>query len=241
MEHFRLSSGTQITRAGGDSLQVWLDPVRRAQIADNSATRELLRRLTSVDQDVVDPDDPTLKRLVNQQLAISVSELSAREERRTRTRLFVSGMELPACQLFELGLQVTTDLDQASVAILSGTQIHLATTLTDSGVPHLLADFPGDTPRLGPFVVPGRTPCLSCISLQGYDAVPHPDLGDLAKPSRDPLAAALASSFLIRELTTWLDGGTPWTWARTILLGTNPELSQIRTWLRHPECACTWI
>lgn len=241
MQSFKLASGAQIARAGGGSLQVRLDPIRGVRIPDNADTRELLRCLTSADQTPVDPDDPILRQLARHHLAIPASELSARETRRRETRLFVSGVDLPPDLLPKAGLEMTTDPDQASVAILIGTQIHLAGSFTDSGVPHLLADFPGGTPRLGPFVVPGQTPCLSCISLQGYDATSYPHPGEAPESPLDPVTTALAAHFLIRELSTWLDRRTPWTWARTILLGVNPDLSQIHTWLRHPECACTWI
>jgi hypothetical protein len=92
----------------------------------------------------------------------------------------------------------------------------------------------------GPFIVPGTTPCLACIEPQALDDDPLAATTPSADPPRDDSAQGLLQSFLLQDLLTWLRGELPWTWARTILLGTNPQTSRLRDWLRHPECTCTW-
>lgn len=241
MHHFRLANGVQVRQLGSHTLQVALDPIRQVRFPDNSHNRELLRRLARPGVEPIDPADSTLRMLSARRLVVSAGEFSDREHHRARTRVFASGLTLPEAWLAAARVSRADTVTTATVALLVGPQTHLAGSLTAAGLPHLVADFPGGTPRLGPFVIPGQTPCVDCIALQSHEFDPMAtDLPD-PDPDNHPAATALAVSFLFRDLLTWLDGGTPWTQARTILLGPNPEHSQSRTWLRHPECACTWI
>jgi len=241
MHHFRLASGSQVRQLGSHTLQVALDPIRQARIPDNTHNRELLRRLVHPGLDPIDPADSTLRMLIRHGLVLTSAEFSARERRRAQTRILACGIELPGTWLTAAGVSQTDTVGTATVALLVGAQRQLAGSLAAAGLPHLVADFPGGTPRLGPFVIPGQSPCVDCIALQSHEF--DPTGADLADPDPDshPAATALAAAFLFRDLLTWLNGGVPWTQARTVLLGPNPEHSQSRDWLRHPECACTWI
>ncbi|HNN48080.1 MAG TPA: hypothetical protein PKM12_03860, partial [Marmoricola sp.] len=228
MHQFRLATGARVTRLGTGSIQVALNPAQQTRITDNPHNRHLLDCLARPEIGDIDPQDRALGQLIRHQLVITISELKARERRRRKTRLYIAGFEPSPEQLDSIGVRRTQEPEQATVALLLGNQVHLAGDFATAGLPHLVADFPGGTPRLGPFVAPGQTPCLDCLVLQGHDPI---GTGDLTDYEPNPALLPLGAHFLFRDLDTWLDGHTPWTWCRTILLGVNPEHSQFRTWL----------
>lgn len=240
MHAFRLVEGAQITRLGGGTLQIYLDPARRVRVVDSPQNRELLRRLRAPGEGEIDPINRTLQLLREQGLVSTITSITIAEQRLVDARVFTRGLELSPTTWRSLGLRRVSRLQNANFAILIGKTQTSSQTVTNAQIPHVLGDYPGGTPRLGPFIVPGTTPCLACIEPQALDDDPLAATTPSADPPRDDSAQGLLQSFLLQDLLTWLRGELPWTWARTILLGTNPQTSRLRDWLRHPECTCTW-
>ncbi len=106
---------------------------------------------------------------------------------------------------------------------------------------------------VGPFVVPGVTACLRCID--AHRTIHDPDhvvvtsryvrAGSRARPDgapdvSDPLLAAVAVAWAVRDVVAHLDGRRPSTWSRTLLLDVEPSRSEEEDWSRHPQCGCSW-
>jgi bacteriocin biosynthesis cyclodehydratase domain-containing protein len=119
--------------------------------------------------------------------------------------------------------------------------------------PHVLVRLTEGRAVVGPFVVPGRTACLRCLDAHHTDADPEwpllvrqyaeavrHDRADGVPEPVDPALAALAVAWAARDVTTYVDGGRPSTWSGTLTV--HPDLATVetRSWLRHPECGCTW-
>lgn len=122
-----------------------------------------------------------------------------------------------------------------------------------TGKPHLIVRVVDEVTTLGPFVRPGATACLRCLDQHRADADPeHLDVvrryalacarprADGAPEPLDPMLATLATCWAVRDLLTYLDGGRPATWSSTIDLPACLTGLTARTWLRHPECPCSW-
>jgi bacteriocin biosynthesis cyclodehydratase domain-containing protein len=120
-------------------------------------------------------------------------------------------------------------------------------------VPHLLVRLLEGRALLGPFVVPGTTPCLRCLDAHLTDADPSWPLlveqyARAVRVARDdgvpePVDAALASlaiAWAVRDLATYAEGGTPTTLATTVELGPRLETIETRAWSPHHRCGCSW-
>jgi hypothetical protein len=51
---------------------------------------------------------------------------------------------------------------------------------------------------------------------------------------------ALALSWAARDVVAHLGGREPATFSRTIRFGREPAHRDEQTWLRHPDCGCSW-
>lgn len=132
-------------------------------------------------------------------------------------------------------------------------------------VPHLVVRCRPDAVDVSHVVVPGRTPCLRCISLHTQDergtdaftASAWAPSGPRAPRVREltpdePLLASAAAVVVTRSVLAFLDTGTlavtgaeP-TWdrsCRTVVTSTHLALPDIRAreerWPVHPGCGCT--
>ncbi|WP_143261612.1 hypothetical protein [Allokutzneria sp. NRRL B-24872] len=134
--------------------------------------------------------------------------------------------------------------------VLTGSVVRdqeLRAELMSSGVPHLAVELHETSALVGPFVIPGRTSCLTCVDLRRSDRDPgwglvSSQLGAL--PSAEELvcahaAAAVATGQLLLMLShPGGMNGLPPTWNAAI------ELDPVRgkTFLRHQPphdgCAC---
>ena len=118
--------------------------------------------------------------------------------------------------------------------------------LAASGVPHLAVRFTDRSVRIGPLVIPGLAPCISCLHLS--EVALDPGLPALAAqlhgrfpaaetPESAEFASALAMAYVHRwrnesdwqrgaQLRLRVEGGMP---------STIPEEHSV---LAHPDCAC---
>lgn len=98
---------------------------------------------------------------------------------------------------------------------------------------------------VGPFVSPGRTPCLGCLDRVRRDADPAwPGL--LAQLCRIrlpvlPMLAAWAASTAAVQIACWARGGAPGTGGGTLELTANDYELRVRPWPMHPSCGCSWM
>jgi bacteriocin biosynthesis cyclodehydratase domain-containing protein len=97
---------------------------------------------------------------------------------------------------------------------------------------------------IGPFVLPGRTPCLGCLDRVRRDADPAwPGL--LAQLCRLPvpvlpMLAAWAASTAVVQIASWAADGEPGTAGSTLELTSTDYQLRARPWPMHPSCGCWW-
>lgn len=121
------------------------------------------------------------------------------------------------------------------------------------GVPHLLVRLAEGRAVLGPFVVPGQTPCLRCIDahltdedaawpllVEQYSRSACSDRPDGIPEPVDAALAALAVAWAARDLASYAEGGTPGTWGSTVRIAPRLETVETRRWPPHPRCGCGW-
>lgn len=154
--------------------------------------------------------------------------------------------------LAAVGLAVAPD-PAAGVVQLLGREGEPSRSATDllmrEGVAHLLVTCVDGVLTVGPFVRPGRTACLRCVDARLAESDPRRALvveqyssPDTARPVPEPVDPALlvlALGWAVRDLVTWVDGGTPSLWSASVALTGDLDLSP-RHWARHPHCGCCW-
>lgn len=133
------------------------------------------------------------------------------------------------------GVLVATDAS-TGVAVRPGrTTPHEVDPWIVESLPHLLIGVWAHRIEVGPFALPGVSPCGHCVSADTLEPADQP----AELPRLDPALLALAAGWTAREVLTWLAGGTPTTWASSWLLDAEP-LPRSRRWQRHPYCGCSW-
>ena len=130
----------------------------------------------------------------------------------------------------------------------------LTDPLLREAVPHLVVRLTEGVAVVGPFVLPGITPCLRCTDARLSEDDPAWTLlveqyarligrGDRADGVPEPVDAALAAlavAWAAREVATYAEGGTPATLGATVRLSARSSEVETRRWDRHPRCGCTW-
>lgn len=137
--------------------------------------------------------------------------------------------------------------EPADLIVVAPPTVEPDRALTDhlrrAGLPHLVVRVEPERAVVGPFVVPGRSPCQRCLDLSRRDLDPDWPLllAQLAGTWQEAgdLAAAWAASTAAAQVLAWVDRrGTP-------ALGTTWELPQdtlsleTRAWGLHARCDCT--
>lgn len=132
-----------------------------------------------------------------------------------------------------------------AVVLSGGTvpDLGLAAGYSRAQVPYLSVATSAARVVVGPFVLPGRSPCLLCIHRHRTDADPQwpavaGQLGAASSQTSAMLTAA-AVCLAVGEVLEYVDGVQP---PRTVdgtvewpAGGTGPRR---RTWLQHPDCGC---
>ena len=161
-----------------------------------------------------------------------------------------------AALLDRAGLRPAGDTEQPGVVVALGAG-ELARELFDPlmrrGTEHLAVRLVDGGVVVGPYVAPGLTACLRCIDAQIAERDPeHIEVlnryvratsrarADGAPEAADPLVAGIAVAWALRDVRARLAGGTPSTWSATLHLDADPVRHEVRTWLRHPHCGCSW-
>lgn len=117
------------------------------------------------------------------------------------------------------------------------------------GVAHLVVTVrEGDT-QVGPFVLPGQTPCLGCLDATRTDLDPawpqvRDQLRDAAAqtpPAQDSATAAAAGALAAAQVLAQLDGRLPATAGACIEVSAPDAVPRLREWSMHPECGCVEV
>ena len=252
----RLAAGLRVVPRGRHHLQVGLYDERRVVLprtGDVEHTLTLLLRGSPVSE------DPTT-RAVLAQLADHACLTWEPRAPATRPTVAVFGSAaipgLPdlATLLAGSAVEVTTDADADVVVVLGTGELdrERLDPLVRSRTSHVVVRLVDGGAVLGPFVVPGTSPCLRCIdahlSLRDPDHTAvttryaratgraRPD----GVPDLDHSLALVALAWVARDVLAHLAGQQPSTWSRTLHLGATPARPSEHLWLRHPLCGCCW-
>jgi len=125
--------------------------------------------------------------------------------------------------------------------------------LVRDGVPHLLVRMTEGDAVVGPFVVPGATPCLRCLDahratedpvwpllVEQYARAAGRDRPDGVPEPVDAALAALAVAWAARDVATYAGGGHPPTLGTTVRISPALETLETQPWPAHPACGCGW-
>jgi bacteriocin biosynthesis cyclodehydratase domain-containing protein len=145
----------------------------------------------------------------------------------------------PTRRVINPDLVVLTDAAVPAPEVVAG--------LLSRSTPHLAARVREGTAIVGPFVVPGRSSCLSCADLHRADrddtwpivAAQLAGRTQAANLTCAHATAALAVEQALQALT-WLSTGIrqPPAWGTTIELDPFHGRLEHRTWTPHPRCSC---
>lgn len=118
--------------------------------------------------------------------------------------------------------------------------------LSGTSLPHLSVRFTDRSVRIGPLVLPGRTPCVNCVALAEVDADPGlpllaTQLSGQAPAAESPMSAALAAALVLSFVHRW-QTGSPWPHHAQLRLAVAeglPALVPAELRVRHhPACVC---
>ena len=122
-----------------------------------------------------------------------------------------------------------------------------ADALVAEGIPHLSVVVRDTDVLVGPFVVPGATPCLRCLDLHRTDLDPGwPHVvtqvplapADRCPPEETATATAVAGLACLQVLAH-LDGAVVASRGATLELLVPEAVVRRRPWAVHPQCGCT--
>jgi hypothetical protein len=127
----------------------------------------------------------------------------------------------------------------------------LAAGYMRAGVAHCVATVRETTGVLGPFVVPGWTPCLRCLDLARADAdpawpavlaqlVPSAHPVPVSDPPAEIALATLVGAWASVELLAYVQELPLATAGATLEVALTHPLPRRREWAAHPGCGCGW-
>ena len=112
--------------------------------------------------------------------------------------------------------------------------------------PHLLVTTRETAAYVGPFVVPGATPCLRCVELARAERDPAWPLLAAQLANRGPTTAndivlsTLAATRAVIDVLSYLDSGVlPATASAVVELSIDAPAGRRRSVTRHPACGCS--
>ena len=133
-------------------------------------------------------------------------------------------------------LVVVTDAIDADTA---------ARDLAAEGITHLVTSCRERLGRVGPFVVPGTSPCQFCLYLHRRDH--DPAWSQIwrqrtwpASPAAHGPTAAVTASLAVAHILTWIAGDRPPSTSQVIEVAAPECTITSRPSVVHPECGCSW-
>jgi bacteriocin biosynthesis cyclodehydratase domain-containing protein len=249
----RLAPGLRVVTRGLDHLQVGLYAGRRVLLPRTEAVERTLTQLLERRVPVEDPESASILDRLDRHGCLEWERPSA------GLRIGVLGVDrlLDIDHLVDGStLRLTSALDDADVVIAAGvgeTDRDSLDPFVRSRTSHVVVRLVDGGAVVGPFVVPGSTACLRCID--AHCGVEDPDhvavttryvratsfpRADGLPDVPEPALATLALSWAVRDVAAYATGSEPSTWSRTFSLGPRPTELREQSWLRHPECGCSW-
>jgi hypothetical protein len=244
--HPVLRDGLHVVRRDDRHLQLGLDPPHRLVLDDLPGLHEALTHL-----DRRPPADlgPVLDRLVCDGWVVEGTRHAAAPLPRRAVVITadatvadrVAQACAPAC------LPPAADAGVQLIVTVGEPRRRVSDSLVRDDVAHVwLAVLPHEV-RLGPFVEPGRTPCLRCLDAHLGDVDPRRatvlhqledrPVAPLTDP--DPCLVQLGVAWVVRDLVRVLDGRRPALRSTTVTVTRDLEVTR-RDWLRHAHCGCAW-
>lgn len=99
--------------------------------------------------------------------------------------------------------------------------------------------------RVGPFVLPGRSPCHFCLELTRRDR--DPGWSDIWRqqlavptPDADAVLVAITANIAAAHIVEWLSGGRPPSVGGFVDVVAPHGTTHRRTLRQHAECGCAW-
>lgn len=239
-----LRDGLRVVRRDDRHLQIGLDPPHRLVLDDRPG---LHRSLTRLDRRPTDELLPVVDRLVREGWVVE----AARRDPPIRAPIAVaadtavSDRVLQACAT--AGLLRAEDAHVRLVVTVGEPRRTVSDALVRDDIVHLWVAVLPRAVRLGPFVDPGRTPCLRCVDAHLGDVDPRratalyqlEELPAAPMTDPDPCLVQVGAAWAVRDVVRVLDGSAPSLRSATVTVTEDLEVTR-RDWLRHPHCGCAW-
>jgi hypothetical protein len=250
-----LRSGLHVVRRDDAHLQIGLDEPDRLVLRDRPG---LYAALTALERPPAPELRPVLERLVAEGWVVDAAEPSRRARARAERRPPIALESDALARDAVTRASVSAGLRVSERAAISTPLVTLVVTLGEprrrvsdrlvrDDVPHLWLTVLPESVRVGPFVEPGRTPCLRCVDARLGErdlrraTVLHQldDLPVAPHPVWDPSLLDLGAAWAVRDVVRRLDGEPPA--LRSVTVTVTADLGVTRhEWLRHPHCGCAW-
>jgi hypothetical protein len=241
-----LRDGLDVVRRDDRHLQIGLDPPHRLILPEAPG---LLDALTHLHRRPPAELRPVVDRLVRDGWVVEgapPTQTAAPDRSVTVTAdPLLADRVAHACAT--AGLSRADDAPAHLVVAVGEPRRAVSDSLVRDDVPHLwVAVLPHEL-RIGPFVEPGRTPCLRCIDAHLGDLDPRRATVLLQLEERpvapltdpDPCLVQLGIAWALRDLVRLLDGHPPALRAATVTITRELDVTR-RDWLRHAHCGCAW-
>ncbi|MEP6814370.1 MAG: hypothetical protein ABI873_02325 [Marmoricola sp.] len=253
-----LLPGLHVLRRGPDTVQIGLDPRRAVVLPTTDAVRRTLDVL-AVAGPADQADADVLGWLVQLGLVVEQRPPEAADDTSgPRVEVLEFGAaRLPAVadRLRAAGLvpDVAGPADLGMLVGVGEPARQLLDPWVRRGLTHLVVRISEGVATIGPFVVPGRTACLRCVDAHHAESDPRWPLlvaQQAAQTARgrpdgtpepvDLALAQLAVAWAVRDLVSHAEGRHPATWSATLRMPPHLAETESVSWLRHPECGCSW-
>jgi hypothetical protein len=264
---WRLAPGVRVVARGRDRLQIGLYGEGRLVVRRSAPVDRLLDDL--VVGRSISPENPVatalLESLHRAGLVLAADGLARARAARAGTRVHVVGSITADPTLADAlddmldrgGLLRSATADSADVVMVvtvGETRRELLDPLVRSDLDHLVVRLVDGGAVLGPFVTPGRTPCLRCID--AHCCVEDPDhvaviaryvlatekcRADGVPDFPDPLLTTQALAAAVRDVVAHVEGREPATRSHTVRLGPEATDRSVTRWAMHPRCGCSLV
>ena len=240
-----LRDGLAVVRRDDHHLQIGLDDPDRLVLPDRPGLHDTLRQLHR-------PPPASVREVVDGLVAAGWVVDATTGPRTSPARgvgLDVDPMLVDpvARMLAAAGLRRDEAADTRLVVTTGEPHRSVSDALVRDDLAHLwFAVLPGRV-RIGPFVEPGRSPCLRCVDAHLGDLDPRratvlhqlEQLPRAAATQPDPLLVQLGAAWAVRDVVRHLEGEPAACRSATVIISGGLETTR-RDWLRHPHCGCAW-
>jgi hypothetical protein len=152
------------------------------------------------------------------------------------------------------GLAPTTRAEITLVVLTSNHVPESLDQLMVDGGPHLVLRLLPDSVTLGPFVLPGQSPCARCVAVgtaeesdqavralaQAFSGPDQAHVHAYSGPDAPWHLLAAGAGLAARDLVAYDRAEVPESWSATCSIAATGEITR-REWRRHPWCGCGWF